>query len=406
MEYLLFTLKNGIRVIHQQVDSPVAHFGIIVDTGSRDELAQEKGMAHFIEHTIFKGTSKRKAYQIINRIEGVGGELNAYTTKEETSVYATFLCEYYERTIELISDIMVNSVFPEKELNKEKDVIIEEINSYNDSPSELIFDDFEDLVFSGHPLAHNILGTPHSVRSFNKDSAQKFIKRNYHPSEMVISSVGNIDGKKFKALVEKYFETMEPSNERKKRKPFSGYQPHERSKHKDTFQAHCIIGLESYSLKNSLRLPMVMLNNILGGSSMNSRLNMLLRERNGLAYNIESNYTPYTDTGIFMIYFGTEQQNTDKALDLIHREFDLLRKNGLGQKQLEKAKKQLIGQLAISCESHDDLMLTNGRSFLYFDKVDQWSEVFEKINKLTIDEINQVANEMLDISKYSKLIFN
>lgn len=406
MEYQLFTLKNGIRVIHQQVDSDVAHFGIIVNTGSRDELSHEKGMAHFIEHTIFKGTSKRKAYQINNRIEDVGGELNAYTTKEETAVYATFLCEYYERTIELISDIMINSSFPEKELDKEKSVIIEEINSYNDSPSELIFDDFEELVFSGHPLAHNILGTAHSVHSFNKDSALNFIKRNYHPSEMVISSVGKIDSIKFQALIEKYFEAMEPSDKQKKRKLFSGYQPRESTKHKDTFQAHCIIGLESYSLKDKLRLPMVMLNNILGGSAMNSKLNMLLREKNGLAYNIESNFTPYTDTGVFMIYFGTEQQNIERALDLINKEFEQLRKDGLGQRQLEKAKKQLIGQLAISCENHDDLMLTNGRSLLYFGKVDQWPEVFEKIGKLTTDEISQVANEMLDVSKHSKLIFN
>lgn len=406
MEYQLFTLKNGIKVIHQQVDSPVAHFGLIVNTGSRDELAHEQGMAHFIEHTIFKGTHKRKAFQIINRIEDVGGELNAYTTKEETAIYATFLCEYYERTIELISDIMINASFPDKELEKEKDVIVEEINSYNDSPSELIFDDFEELIFDGHPIARNILGTPETVKSFDKASIQTFIARNYHPSQMVISSVGRIDADLFQRLIERHFEAMTGEGSVLSRVPFTGYAPQKRKVHKETFQSHCIVGIESYSLNDARRLPMVLLNNVLGGNSMNSRLNMLLRERNGLAYNVESNYTPYTDTGIFMVYFGTDSQNIKRALELIYKEFETMRQNPMGPQQLAKAKKQLIGQLAIANENHDELMLTNGRSLLYFEKVDRWEEVFAKIERISIDDIATVANEMLNSKRMSKLIYS
>jgi predicted Zn-dependent peptidase len=406
MEYQLFTLKNGIKVIHQQVDSPVAHFGLIVNTGSRDELPHEQGMAHFIEHTIFKGTQKRKAFQIINRIEDVGGELNAYTTKEETAIYATFLCEYYERTIELISDILINASFPEKELEKEKDVIIEEINSYNDSPSELIFDDFEELIFDGHPIARNILGTPETVKSFDRNSIQAFISRNYDPSQMVITSVGRIDSQQFQQLIEHHFEPTTGIGSIQNRVPFTGYSPQKRKVHKETFQSHCIVGIESYNLNDPRRLPMVLLNNVLGGNSMNSRLNMLLRERNGLAYNVESNYTPYTDTGIFMVYFGTDPQNTKRALELIYKEFELMRSNPMGPQQLAKAKKQLIGQLAIANENHDELMLTNGRSLLYFEKVDRWADVFAKIERISIDDIATVANEMLDTKRMSKLIYS
>jgi predicted Zn-dependent peptidase len=405
MEYQLFTLKNGIRVIHQTVDSPVAYFGIIINAGSRDEEAIEQGMAHFIEHTIFKGTHKRKAFQIINRLEDVGGDINAYTTKEETAIYATFLNEYYPRTIELMSDILINSSFPEKELELEKDVIIEEINSYNDSPSELIFDEFEELVYDGHPIARNILGTPDTVKSFNLKMIRNFMKKKYRTNDIVISSVGKIDPLQFKKLISSYFEVMPENNVPCNRQQFSGYLVQSREVKKDTFQSHCIIGTESYDLKHDLRLPMVLLNNILGGNSMNSRLNMALRERNGIAYNVEANYTPYSDTGIFMVYFGTEQSNLYKALTIVEKEFSLLRDKKLGAQQLSRAKKQLIGQLAIANENREELMLTIGRSLLYFDKVDNLQTVFEKVENIGAEEIYRVANEMLDPLRLSKLIF-
>jgi len=405
MEYQLFRLKNGLKAIHQYTDSPVAHFGVIVNTGSRDEEPQEQGMAHFIEHTIFKGTKKRKAFQINNRIEDVGGEINAYTTKEETAIYATFLNEYYSRSIELISDIVLHASFPEKELEKEKEVVIEEINSYNDTPSELIFDEFEELVYDGHPIARNILGTPETVKSFSRDTLKQFIRKNYHTGEMVLCSVGKIDPKNFERLIHRYFDDMPENPIQSQRSKFEGYKPRVSEVNKETFQLHCIVGNQSYELSHENRLPMVLLNNILGGNSMNSRLNMALRERNGMAYNIESSYTPYTDTGIFMVYFGTDPENLPRALKIIKKEFDLLREKPMGQLQFSRAKKQLLGQLAISTENHEELMLSIGRSFLYFDKVDPLTEVFTKIERLTPNDILRIANEMLTDNSLSKLIF-
>ncbi len=405
MDYQIFTLKNGVRVIHQEVDSPVAHFGVIVNTGSRDEEATEQGIAHFIEHTIFKGTQKRKAFQIINRLEDVGGELNAYTTKEETAIYATFLEEFYPRAIELISDILNNASFPAKELELEKEVIIEEINSYNDSPSELIFDEFEELIYDGHPIARNILGTPDLVRSFDKPMIERFMHRNYHTNQMVICSVGKLTPKRFIKLIHSHFDSAPENLSGRKRLGFSTYTSQKKEVEKNTFQSHCIIGAEAYSLIDPLRLPMILMNNILGGSSMNSRLNMALRERNGMAYNVEANYTPYTDTGVFMVYFGTDCANLTKAAAIVEREFKLMRDKKMGVVQLMKAKKQLIGQLAVSSENREDLMLNLGRSLLYFDKVDSMKSVFDKIESITPDEIFQVANEMLDKNRLSQLIF-
>lgn len=405
MEYQLFLLKNGIRVIHQQVDSPVAHFGVIMNTGSRDESKKEQGMAHFIEHTLFKGTINRKSNQIINRLEDVGGELNAYTTKEETAVYGTFLNEFYPRAIELISDIVNNASFPEKEIELEKEVVIEEINSYNDSPSELIYDEFEELVFDGHPIARNILGTPKKVRAFDREMIKKFIARNYHTSEMVICSVGKINPGLFESLVTRHFGLRPEKNGGSRRKPFNNYQRRISEVNKDTFQSHCIIGTESFNLDHKMRLPMVLLSNILGGNSMNSKLNMVLREKNGLVYGVEANYTPYTDTGIFMIYFGTERSNLFKALDLAERELKKIRKSKLGPQTLARAKKQMIGQLAIANENREDLMLTLGRSLLYFNKVDTLPEVFKKIENITSDDLFTIANENLAVENMSRLIF-
>ena len=405
MDYQLFTLKNGIRVIHQQVDSPVAHFGVIVNTGSRDEQEDEQGMAHFIEHTIFKGTHKRKAFQIINRLEDVGGELNAYTTKEETAIYATFLNEFYARAVELISDITINASFPKKELEMEKEVIIEEINSYNDSPSELIYDEFEELVYDGHPIARNILGTPDKVRRFDREMIKTFMNKNYPADEMVICSVGKISPQKFEGLVNRYFNDVQEKVRQHSREPFNNYKPQSREVVKDTFQSHCIIGAEAFNLTHKMRIPMILLSNILGGNSMNSRLNMAMRERNGLVYNVESNYTPYTDTGIFMVYFGTERNNLFKAINLAEKEFKILRNKKLGPQTLAKAKKQMIGQLAIANENREDLMLTLGRSYLYFNKVDSLKHVFRQIEDISAEDIYTVSNEILSDSNLSKLIF-
>lgn len=398
-------LKNGIRIIQQQVESPAAHFGIILNTGSRDELPEEQGIAHFIEHVIFKGTKKRKAFHIISRIEDVGGELNAYTGKEETAVYATFLNEHYDRSLELISDIITNSTFPEKELEREKEVVIEEINSYKDSPQELIFDDFDELLFDGHPIARNILGTPDLVKSFSKKSITRFIRNNYHTDEMVLSSVGNIPFARFEAMAEKYFGGITEKRRVRSRPVFNNYTPGFKRMKKDTFQTHCVIGNIAYDARSKKRMGMVLLNNILGGQSMNSRLNLSLRERNGMAYNVESSYNPFSDTGQFYVYFGTDRENLGKAIKLVKKEFTLLKEKKLGTLQLSKAKKQLIGQLAISSEDRDDLMLTLGKSFLLYDKVDSLEKIYQNIEKISGQMILEIANEILDEKSMSTLIY-
>ena len=400
-----FVLKNGIRIIHQEVQSPVSHFGVLINTGSRDEEADEQGIAHFIEHVIFKGTQSRKAFHILNRIEDVGGELNAYTTKEETAVYATFLSEYYQRSMELISDILINSTFPAKELELEKEVVIEEINSYKDSPSELIFDEFEEILFDGHPIARNILGTPELIKTFNKGSILKFMDENYHTDQLVLSSVGNIPMTKFIRLAEKYFGPIPEKRRTKERSGIYTYKPETRIVQKDTFQAHCIIGNIAPNIFNPKRMHMVLLNNILGGQSMNSRLNMVLRERNGMAYNVESGYTGYFDTGEFSVYFGTDKENLDQAQHLVFKELRKMKNVPMGILQLSRAKKQMIGQLAISAETREDLMLSIGKSYLFFNRVDTLETIFEKIEQITSSEIMDMANEIFDESQNSILIY-
>ncbi len=404
-DFLTHTLKNGIRIIHQYTDSPVGHLGMLINAGSRDETEDEHGLAHFIEHSVFKGTEKRKAFYILSRIEGVGGELNAYTTKEETVLYATFLTDYYERTAELLSDILFHSIYPEKEINREKEVVVEEINSYKDSPSELIFDEFEELIFDGHPIARNILGTKANVRKFNRDKIFRFIERNYHTDQMVISSVGNIDFSDLIRMLEKYFGQVNQKLRQNSRSRFENYVPRKKIISRDTFQAHCTIGNPAFDSAHKKRLPLVLLNNILGGHALNSRLNLALRERRGMAYNVESSYTAYSDTGLFNVYFGTDKENLERAVALVHREFDLLRDKKLGAVQLSRAKKQLIGQIAISTESREDLMLTIGKSYLLYDKVDPLRVVFKKIEEITSDDLLEVANMVLDRKQMSTLIY-
>jgi len=405
MEYFSSTLPNGIRIVHLYIDSPVAQCGVIINTGSRDEGTREQGIAHFIEHTIFKGTTKRKSFHILSRLDDVGGEMNAYTTKEETAIHASFLNQYYQRAVELFSDILINSTFPDNELKKEKEVIIDEINSYNDSPSELIFDEFEDLIFDGHPLGRNILGTPENVRSFEREDIKRFMANNYNTDQMVICSVGKISGQKFFHLVEHYFASMASNPRTHFRKKYLDYIPQIKSEEKDTFQAHCIIGGLAFDVHHSARLGLILLNSILGGQSSNSRLNLTLRERNGIAYNLESAFTAYSDTGTITIYFGTDKDNLERAITLIKREIATLQNKSLGSIQLSKSKKQLIGQLAMSQENHEDLMLTLGKSFMVYNKMESFETIAEKINQITTSQLMDIANEVLDFNKLSILIY-
>jgi predicted Zn-dependent peptidase len=405
MELLFDTLKNGIRLVHHRLPGIVAHCGLVINIGSRDESVPEHGIAHFIEHMLFKGTRKRKAYYILSRLEDVGGELNAYTTKEETAVHASFIKEDYERAVEIISDITFNSVMPEKEIEKEKDVVIEEINSYLDNPAELIFDDFEELIFADQPIGHNILGTESTVKSFTHKKLSAFITGNYNTDQMVFCSVGNIAEEKVIRMFRKYFEAI-PENKRDKRETTSFlYKPSRVEKKMDTFQNHCIIGNIAYDLKDEKRVGMFLLNNILGGQGMNSRLNMSLREKNGLAYNVESSYNPYCDTGAFSIYFGTDNQNLERSIRVTLSELNKLRTTKLGTVQLSKAKNQIKGYLARGYENHENLMLSQGKSLLVFDRIESLEETCSKIDRITSSELLAAANEIFDPGRLSTLIY-
>ncbi|MFZ4740480.1 MAG: M16 family metallopeptidase [Bacteroidales bacterium] len=405
MNYQYHQLKNGIRLVHKYADSNVAHCGLIINTGSRDETKTENGIAHFIEHCIFKGTVKRKSYYILNRLDSVGGDLNAYTTKEETTVYASFLKEYYSRTLELLADIIFNSTFPAKELKKEKEVVIEEINSYKDNPSELIFDEFEQQIFKDHSIGGMILGTPSNVRKFESKHITNFIKHNYNTDEMVISSVGKINFTQFVKLCERYFDDFETNNRIKQRNPFINYQSSIISKNKKTFQSHCLIGNVAYSIKDERKTGLTLLTNLLGGPASNTRLSIALREKNGLSYNVESSYTPYSDTGLLSIYFGTDNETYNKALQAVMKELEKLRNIKLSSNQLFNAKKQITGQIAIAYESNLNEMLSIGKSCLVYNKVDTIEQLCAKIKAITAEELIEIANQVFDPNQLSILSY-
>ncbi len=405
MEFDIYTLKNGIRVIHKYESSEVGYCGIIINAGSRDEQEEEHGMAHFIEHVIFKGTKKRKAFHVLSRLEDVGGELNAYTTKEETCIYASFLKEDYERSMELIADISFHSIFPEKELEKEKEVIIDEINSYKDSPAELIFDDFEEQLYPEHSIGRNILGDENKLKSFTKKDIQKFMDENYHTDQIVFCSVGSQNFKKIIKLADKYFGDIPENRRTKKREDIPASNPTIIKVDKDTYQSHIILGCTAYDYNHPKRLGLHLLNNLLGGPGMNSRLNMCLREKKGIAYNIESSYTPFYGTGVFSIYFGTDRKNIDKSIKIIFNELNKLRNKELGSMQLHKAKRQLKGQIAISSENKESLMLNIGKSYLMYNKVDSLIDVYHKIDNLTASDLLEIANETFNPEHLSQLIY-
>lgn len=407
MEYNIHQLDNGIRLIHKVVNSPVAHCGIIINTGSRDETEDQHGMAHLVEHLLFKGTKKRKAFHILSRMEDVGGELNAYTTKEETAVYTTFFNNYYARAFDLISDIIFNSTYPVKEIKKEKEIIIDEINSYKDSPVDMIFDDFEELVFAENPLSRNILGSEESLRKYTQKDIQDFIYGNYDTNQMVIASVGSLDFKKVRTYFERFFSEIATNKRKNGRIEFNHkcYRQNLVEISKDTHQAHCLIGSPGYSYLNDKRLVLHLINNLLGGPGMNSRLNLALREKRGYAYNVESNYTTYTDTGIVAIYFGTDRRNLNKCINIILKELARLRNKPLGPVQLSKAKKQLIGQIALSSENNENQMLSIGKSLLVYNKVDSLEIIRKKIEAITARQIMEVANEIFQPDHLSQLRF-
>lgn len=406
MEYNLLELKNGIRIIHKHTQSEVAHCGFTINTGSRDENLAENGITHFIEHAIFKGTTKRKAYHILNRIDNVGGEINAFTTKENTSIYASFTKNYFERALELLTDILFNSTYPENELIKEKEVIVDEINSYQDSPYEQIYDDFEELIFKNHPLGMNILGTIKSVKKINRKNILNFIQHHYQTNQIVFSVVGNIDFKKIKKLCERYLNDIPEKSSQLNREIFQNYQPINKNIKKEVYQTHCVIGNIAYGAHDDNKNGLILLNNILGGPAMNSRLNMGIREKYGFTYNIESAYTMYADTGLFYIYLGTDQKYIDKSIYLVNRELKILRDKKISSSQLHKAKQQIIGQTTLSEENNCNVMLGMAKSLLLYNKVETLADTFEKINALTETELLSIANEIFENNKLSSLTFS
>ncbi len=405
MEYQIHNLYNGIRLVHCPGSGSVAHCGLIVNAGSRDEKDHERGLAHFIEHVFFKGTKKRRAYHILSRLDDVGGELNAYTTKEETCVHASVLVDDFQRAVELIYDIVFHSVFPAKELEKEKEVIIDEINSYKDTPSELIFDEFEELLFPNDTMGYNILGTPEHLQSFTKDDVECFIRNNYHTDQMVFCTAGNIPFKKVVALCAKYFGNIVPNYRTTNRAAVVPYRTERRTIHKDTHQCHVVMGNVAYDNHDHKRLGMHLLNNILGGPGMNSRLNIVLRERNGIAYNVESSYSPCHGTGIFTLYFGTDAENLHRSMTLINKELLNFCLHRLTPIQLHKVTRQFKGQIMIGAENIENQMLSVGKSLLIYNKVDSLAQVCQKIDQISAAELQDIANEIFDPAKLSMLIY-
>ena len=405
MQYNIHTLSNGLRIIHEPSSSKVAYCGFAVDAGTRDEAENEQGMAHFVEHLIFKGTRKRKAWHILNRMENVGGDLNAYTNKEETVIYSAFLTEHFGRALELLADIVFHSTFPQNEIEKETEVIIDEIQSYEDTPSELIFDDFEDMIFRNHPLGRNILGRPDLLKKFRSEDAMAFTSRFYQPSNMVFFVLGDFNFQKIVRQVEKLLVDLPLVTVENQRTIPPLYVPEHKVVHKETHQAHVMIGSRGYNAYDDKRTALYLLNNILGGPGMNSRLNVSLRERRGLVYTVESNLTSYTDTGAFCIYFGTDPEDVDTCLKLTYKELKRMRDVKMTSSQLMAAKKQLIGQIGVASDNNENNALGMAKTFLHYNKYESSESVFRRIEALTAEGLLEVANEMFAEEYLSTLIY-
>ena len=402
-EFETYILPNGIKGIHRRVKSSITHCALVVNAGTRDEQRDEYGLAHFAEHAFFKGTAHRKAYQVNCRLENLGGELNAYTTKEDTTIHATTLRGDFSKAVELISDVAFHSTFPEKELAKEREVIIDEINTYKDSPADMIFDSFDDMIFAGSELGHNILGTKASLARYSTSHIKQFITRTHTTDQMVFSSIGNLSVGAVEKVAMRYLAEQPTSTRDFQRSTPPMVEPFEKCLNKHTHQTHCIVGARAYDINAEKRLPLSLLINILGGPSANSRLNILLREKNGLSYNIEAAYTPYNDCGAVAIYFSCDHHNADLCRELIDRELRALRAHPLTSRQLSLTKRQFLAQMAISMENNEGYMLGAGKSYLVHDEIDTLEEVYKKVSAVTAEQIMEVAEEIF--SRPSTLIY-
>ncbi len=406
MKYNTYTLANGLRVIHLPSDSAVVYCGYQIRAGSCDETIGEEGLAHFCEHTTFKGTTRRRAWHVLNCLESVGGDVNAYTNKEDTVFYAAILKEHVERAVDLLSDIVFHSVYPQGEIEKEVEVICDEIESYNDSPAELIYDEFENMVFEGYPLGHNILGNAERVRSYTTADALRFTKKYYHPANAVFFAYGDIDFARLIKLLEKHTKDVEiVAAETPKKAHLPEAKPVKRIVEKGTHQAHVMLGTRAYAIHDDRRIVLYLLNNILGGPGLNAKLNLSLREHNGLVYTVESSMVSYGETGLWSTYFGCDQSNIDKCLRLVRHELDKITNTPLTPQQLAKAKKQIKGQIGVACDNRETFALSFGKSYLHYGWERNVEELYRNIDDVTVERIQQVAADLFSPENLFTLIY-
>ena len=431
MKYNTYTLDNGLRIIHLPSDSKVVYCGYQINAGTRNEEPGEEGLAHFCEHVTFKGTERRKAWHILNCLESVGGDLNAYTNKEGTVYYSAILKEHIARAVDLLTDIVFHSVYPQAEIDKEVEVICDEIESYNDSPAELIYDEFENIIFKGSPLGHNILGTAEQVRSFKTEDALRFTRKLYRPDNAIFFAYGDIDFKKLLRLLKKSFLSEERRvkseettfgdrresqfNSPEAQAQFNIQHSTFNTQHsfegqtivmqKNTHQAHVMIGTRAYDVNDSRRMPLYLLNNMLGGPGMNAKLNLALREHNGLVYTVESTMVAYGDTGIWSIYFGCDEHDVKRCLRLVRKELDKFMQKPLSEAQLKAAKKQIKGQVGVACDNRENFALDFGKSFLHYGWEKNVDRLYEQVDEITAEQIQAVAQELFDKDRLTTLIF-
>lgn len=447
MKYNTYTLDNGLRIIHLPSDSQVVYCGYQINAGTRNEEPGEEGLAHFCEHVTFKGTERRKAWHILNCLESVGGDLNAYTNKEGTVYYSAILKEHIARAVDLLSDIVFHSVYPQAEIDKEVEVICDEIESYNDSPAELIYDEFENILFKGSPLGHNILGTAEQVRAFKTEDALRFTRKLYRPDNAIFFAYGDIDFKKLVKLIQKALgecpkgrelacsadckSAETPTEERIAEETPTGETPTEEMEagdanhkvqsskfnvqskvagqtivmQKNTHQAHVMIGTQAYDVNDDRRMPLYLLNNMLGGPGMNAKLNLALREHNGLVYTVESTMVAYGDTGTWNIYFGCDEHDVKRCLRLVRKELDKFMQKPLSDAQLKAAKKQIKGQIGVACDNRENFALDFGKSFLHYGWEKNVDRLYEQVDEITATQIQAVAQELFDKDRLTTLIF-
>ena len=415
MKYNTYTLANGLRIIHLPSDSKVVYCGYQINAGTRDEEPGEEGLAHFCEHVTFKGTERRKAWHILNCLESVGGDLNAYTNKEGTVYYAAILKEHIARAVDLLSDIVFHSTYPQQEIDKEVEVICDEIESYNDSPAELIYDEFENILFKGNSLGHNILGTAEQVRQFTTEDALRFTRKLYRPDNAVFFAYGDIDFKKLVTLLKRSVGSEElrvkneefNSREEERMKGEESNSPKGQTivMEKHTHQAHVMIGTQAYDVHDDRRMPLYLLNNILGGPGMNAKLNLALREHNGLVYTVESTMVAYGDTGTWSIYFGCDEHDVKRCLRLVRKELDKFMEKPLSDAQLRAAKKQIKGQIGVACDNRENFALDFGKSFLHYGWEKNVDRLYEQVDAITAQQIQAVAQELFDEHRLTTLIF-